>query len=58
MKLREKLSSLKILLLLPLVAYVVYLEDGTIRIEGLMHWLVHLSACVLVCELFHSSQNK
>jgi len=51
MKKLKKLS--KILVLIPLLLLIIYLEDGAITFDALHHWGIHIAACILVCETVH-----
>ena len=44
----------KIAIVLPLIILVIYLDNGHFSWEEFNHWIIHVAACVLVCETIHS----
>ena len=53
-KIRGLFRYSKVLILIPLLLLIIFLEEGTITVEALNHWGIHLAACILVCETVHS----
>jgi len=67
---KRTLNILRVLSLIAVIGFVIIYEamcdqHGTIGhlhaediFKSINHWIIHLSACIIVCETFHNWWNK